>query len=160
MAMSLEEERHVKVLTVYKFLRASNLDDYSMDDVAEMPNDSLDLFIDMNNLGSKSGSQVLKAVHSASNHYEKSSDGDPCSSLKSGSEGLKAVNSVSVPLNQFSDYESSSKPYNSSYNNIVDILDQLDREDDHELDNDVKDEQPDDHGSDAHQYEDMEVKIT
>jgi hypothetical protein len=66
--------------------------------VAEMPNDSLDLFIDMNNLGSKSGSEVLKAVYSASNHYKKSSDGDPSSSLKSGSEGLKAVNSVAVPL--------------------------------------------------------------
>jgi hypothetical protein len=157
MALSLEEERHVKVLIVYKFLRASNLDDYSMDDVAEMPNDSLDLFIDMNNLGSKSGSEVLKAVYSASNHYEKSSDGDPSSSLISGSEGLKAVNSVSVPLNQSSDYESSIKPYNSSYNNIVDILDQLDREDDNELDNDIEDEP--DHGSDAHQYEDMEVNI-
>ena len=94
--MSLEEERHVKVLIVYKFLCASNL--YSMDDVAEMPNDSLDLFIDMNNLGSTSGSEVLKAVYSASNHYEKSSDGDASSSLKSGSEGLKAVNSISVPL--------------------------------------------------------------
>ena len=139
-------------------MRAIYLYDYSMDDVAEMSNGTLDLFIDMSNLGSKSCSEVLKAEHSASNPYEKSSDDDPSNSLKSGSEGLKAVQSVSVLLKQSSDYESSSKLHNSSYHNIVDILEQLDREDDHVLDYDVEDEP--DHSSDAHQYEDMEVKIT
>jgi hypothetical protein len=71
---------------------------------------------------------------------------------------LKAVQSVSVLLKQSSDYESSSKLHNSSYHNIVDILEQLDRVDDHVLDYDIEDEP--DHSSDAHQYEDMEVKIT
>ena len=51
-------------------MRAIYLYDFSMDGVAEMSNGTLDLFIDMSNLGSKSGSEVLKAELSASNPYE------------------------------------------------------------------------------------------
>ena len=78
----------------------ANNSDYSLEDIKTMDDDVLDLYITINNLGAKRGAEVLEAVHSASIPRKHSSHEDPIGN----------------------------KPHSSQ--NIVDILEQLDREDD------------------------------
>ena len=100
--ISTQEEREIKVQIVSNFCRRANNSDYSLEDILAMDDDMLDLYITINNLDAESGVKVLKAVHSAS-----------------------------IPQKQQSsnDYPISNKSHRSL--NIVDILEQLDREDDH-----------------------------